>query len=191
MKVGLLGGTFDPIHVGHLRAAENARVALGLDLVILMPAGQPPHREGPVASGLDRYAMVALAAAEHAALVPSDLELRRDGPSYTVDTVAALVDAYAGTEVVLVIGSDQLPTLPEWREPRRLLELCTLAVVERPGVETTLPAGLPKDAVRRVPSSELAVSSRELRQRLRDGGSVRFLVPGAVADYIAKRGLYR
>ena len=188
----MLGGTFDPIHVGHLRAAENARTALGLDAVVLVPAARPPHRESPSASALDRYAMVALAAAGRPELVPSDLELRRDGPSYTVDTVAALREAHPGAEVVLVIGSDQLPTVPEWREPARLLDLCTLAVVARPGVETAVPPGLPGETmIRRVPSSELAVSSSDLRQRLREGESVRFLVPDAVADYIAKRGLYR
>jgi nicotinate-nucleotide adenylyltransferase len=191
MTLGLLGGTFDPIHFGHLRAAENARVALGLDQVLLMPAGQPPHRDAPVAPALDRYAMVALAAGGHSGLVPSDLELRRDGPSYTVDSVAALKDADPEAEIVLILGSDQLPTLPEWREPRRLLEMCTLAVVERPGVATGVPDGLPRDKVRRVPGSELAVSSRDLRRRIGEGGSVRFLVPDAVADYIAKRGLYR
>jgi nicotinate-nucleotide adenylyltransferase len=191
MRVGLLGGTFDPIHLGHLRAAENARVALGLGLVTLMPAAVPPHREAPVASALDRYAMVALAAAGHPALVPSDLELRREGPSYTVDTVAALREAIPGSEIVLVLGSDQLPTLPDWRDPGRLLELCTLAVVERPGAAATLPQGLHRDKVAWVPGSEVAVSSRDLRRRLKDGDTVRFLVPDAVADYITKRGLYR
>jgi nicotinate-nucleotide adenylyltransferase len=191
VRVGVLGGTFDPIHLGHLRAAENARVALGLGLVTLVPAAVPPHREPPAATALDRYTMVALAAAGHPGLVPSDIELRREGPSYTVDTVAALREATPGAEIVLVVGSDQLPTLPEWRDPGRLLEMCTLAVVERPGVEATLPPGLPRDKVARVPGSELAVSSRDLRRRLKDGGTVRFLVPDAVADYIAKRGLYR
>jgi nicotinate-nucleotide adenylyltransferase len=191
MRLGLLGGTFDPIHFGHLRAAENARVALGLDRVVLMPAGQPPHRDAPVAPALDRYAMVALAAGGQPDLVPSDVELRRDGPSYTVDTVAALRETDPRAEIVVVIGSDQLPTLPEWREPRRLLEMCSLAVVERPGVATAVPAGVPRDKVHHVPGSELAVSSRDLRLRIRDGGSVRFLVPDAVWDYIAKRGLYR
>jgi nicotinate-nucleotide adenylyltransferase len=188
----MLGGTFDPVHVGHLRAADNARAALDLDHVVLVPAARPPHRETPAASPLDRYAMVALAAAGRPDLVPSDVELRREGPSYTVDTIAALRDAHPGAEVVLVIGSDQLPTLPEWREPDRLLGLCTLAVVERPGVETAAPPGLPRGAVlRRVPSSDLSVSSSEVRRRLRQGDDVRSLVPDAVLDYIHKRGLYR
>ena len=191
MKLGLLGGMFDPIHIGHLRAAEIVREALELDEVVFVPAGVPPHRERPAASGLDRYAMVALATSAHRAFVPSDVELAREGPSYTVETVAQLRARRPGTEVVLIVGSDNLPMIAEWREPERLLELCTVAVVERPGSAPVPAGGLPPTRVHRVEGTALPIASRDLRERIRSGRSVRHLVPDGVADYIDKRGLYR
>jgi len=191
VKVGLLGGMFDPIHIGHLRAAEIVREALALDEVIFVPAGRPPHRGQPAAAGLDRYAMVALATAAQRAFVPSDVELAREGPSYTVETVALIRKQRPGVDVVLIVGSDNLPMIADWREPERLLELCTVAVVERPG-SIPAPAGtLPPERVHRVEGTALPIASRDLRERIRAGRSVRHLVPGGVADYIEKRGLYR
>ena len=191
MKMGLLGGTFDPIHLGHVRAAEIVREALGLDEVDFVPARVPPHRPPPSASALDRYAMVALATAGHAAFVPSDLEMQREGPSYTVETVASLKDRRPGTEVVLIVGSDNLPLLAEWREPERLLQMCTVAVVERPGAARAPAHGLPPERLRHVEGEALPIASRDLRERIRAGKSVAHLVPAGVADYIEKRGLYR
>jgi nicotinate-nucleotide adenylyltransferase len=191
MKLGLLGGTFDPIHIGHLRAAEIVRESLGLDEVVFVPAGVPPHRGQPAAVGLDRYAMVALATASRRAFVPSDVELAREGPSYTVETVAQLRRQHAGAEVVLIVGSDNLPMIAEWRDPERLLELCTIAVVERPGSAPAPAVDLPAARLHRVEGTALPIASRDLRERIRAGRSVRHLVPDGVADYIEKRGLYR
>jgi nicotinate-nucleotide adenylyltransferase len=193
VKLGLLGGMFDPIHIGHLRAAEIVREALDLDEVVFVPAGVPPHRGRPAAAGIDRYAMVALATADERAFLPSDLELARDGPSYTVETVALLRQQRPEAEVVLIVGSDNLPMIAEWREPERLLELCTVAVVERPGrAPVPAPAGkLPAARLHRVEGTALPIASRDLRERIRAGRSVRHLVPPGVADYIEKRGLYR
>jgi nicotinate-nucleotide adenylyltransferase len=191
VKLGLLGGMFDPIHIGHLRAAEIVREALALDEVVFVPAGRPPHRGQPAAAGIDRYAMVALATAAERAFVPSDVELAREGPSYTVETVALIHKQRPGVDVVLIVGSDNLPMIADWREPERLLELCTVAVVERPG-SLPAPAGtLPAERVHRVEGTTLPIASRDLRERIRAGRSVRHLVPGGVADYIEKRGLYR
>jgi nicotinate-nucleotide adenylyltransferase len=187
VSIGVLGGTFDPIHLGHLRAAENARVALGLSRVLMVPARVPPHRGAPFASPWDRWAMTVLACAGIPELVPSDLELQREGPSYTVDTVAA-VQASTGGDVVLIVGEDAFAEVGSWKDSAALVGQCRFAVVGRPSAapaeETRFPAV-------RVPSSELAVSSSALRARIKEGMSVRFLVPEAVADYIAKRGLYR
>ena len=191
MKLGLLGGMFDPIHLGHLRAAEIVRESLGLDEVVFVPAGVPPHRGKPAAAGLDRYAMVALATSTQRAFLPSDLELAREGPSYTVETVAQLRARHPQAEVVLIVGSDNLPMIAEWREPERLLEMCSVAVVERPG-SAPAPAGkVPPARLRRVEGTTLPIASRDLRERIRAGRSVRHLVPDGVADYIDKRGLYR
>ncbi|HET7292587.1 MAG TPA: nicotinate-nucleotide adenylyltransferase [Vicinamibacteria bacterium] len=187
MRAGLLGGTFDPIHLGHLRAAENAREALALDRVAFVPAAQPPHRPPPVSSARDRFAMVALATAGHSAFYPSDAELEREGPSYTVDTLRAWRALRPQDELVLVVGSDAFLEMGTWREAEALFTLCTVAVVARPG--EALPPG-PGPSVA-VSGPGLQVSSSEVRRLLAAGQSVRYLVPEAVADYIEKRGLYR
>jgi nicotinate-nucleotide adenylyltransferase len=191
VKLGLLGGTFDPIHIGHLRAAEIVREALALDEVVFVPAGRPPHRGQPAATGIDRYAMVALATAADRAFVPSDVEIAREGPSYTVETVALIRKLRPGVDVVLIVGSDNLPMIADWREPERLLELCTVAVVERPGSPPARAGTLPAGRLHRVEGTALPIASRDLRERIRAGRSVRHLVPDGVADYIEKRGLYR
>ena len=188
MKLGLLGGTFDPVHHGHLRAAENARTALGLDRVAFMPARVPPHRATPAAPALHRYAMVALAVTGDPAFFASDLELAREGPSYTVDTVRALREH---GEVVLIVGSDNLPLLPGWKDAPQLLELCTVAVVGRPGQAHAVPAELPGARFHAVDESEVPVSSSDLRRRVREGRSIRYLTPRSVARYIEDQGLYR
>ena len=182
-----MGGTFDPIHLGHLRAAENAREGLGLDEVRFLPAQVPPHRAAPASSARDRYAMVALATALNPHFVADDLELRREGPSYTVDTIARLRDERPGDAVVLIVGSDTFPELPTWKDHDRLLQMCTIAVVTRP--EDGREEGA--RGQHRVPGPGLAVSATDIRRRVKEGLSIRYLVPETVADYIAKRGLYR
>jgi nicotinate-nucleotide adenylyltransferase len=194
LKVGIMGGTFDPIHVGHLRGAENAREGLGLDEVRFLPAQVPPHRAAPASSARDRYAMVALATALHPRFIADDLELRREGPSYTVDTLARLRDERPGDEVVLIIGSDTFPELATWKDHDRIFRMCTVAVVSRPDdgrPERGATAGPVPDGVCRVAGPGLAVSATEIRRRVKQGLSIRYLVPETVADYIAKRGLYR
>jgi nicotinate-nucleotide adenylyltransferase len=191
-----MGGTFDPIHLGHLRAAENAREGLGLDEVRFVPAQVPPHRAAPASSARDRYAMVVLATALNPRFVADDLELRREGPSYTVDTIARLRDERPGDAFVLIVGSDTFPELATWKDHDRLLHMCTVAVVTRPE-EGRDEGGLPpararaEGGVSRVTGPGLAVSATDVRRRVKEGLSIRYLVPETVADYIAKRGLYR
>ena len=191
MKLGLMGGMFDPIHFGHLRAAENAREALGLDQVAFVPAAVPPHRAAPAASAIDRYAMVALATAADPGFIPWDGEIRRGGPSYTIDTAEALLGENPGAALTLIVGSDNLALLRQWKEPERLLALCSVAVVGRPGEGTGGTAGLDPARFVHVEGSHLPIASSALRERVREGRSVRYLVPDAVAGYIEKRGLYR
>jgi nicotinate-nucleotide adenylyltransferase len=192
MRIGLLGGTFDPVHLGHLRAAESAREALMLDLVAFLPAAVPPHRSAPLTGAEDRLAMTRLATGENASFEAWDAELRRPGPSYTVETVAALLGARPTDSFVLLVGADTWPEIPSWREPERLLSLVEIAVVDRPGVpQGSLAAPFP--AVRgvvRVESPSLPISSTAIRERVRRGLSVRYLVTDSVADYIAERSLY-
>jgi nicotinate-nucleotide adenylyltransferase len=190
VKLGIMGGMFDPIHFGHLRAAENAREALGLDQVNFVPAAVPPHRAAPTASAIDRYAMVALATAGDPGFVPWDGEIRRDGASYTVDTAAALLAENPGADLTLIVGADNLSLLPQWKDPARLLAMCMVAVVGRPGQEAA-PSGLDPARFVHVEGSQLPIASSALRERVRTGRSVRYFVPDAVAGYIEKRGLYR
>jgi nicotinate-nucleotide adenylyltransferase len=182
-----MGGTFDPIHLGHLRAAETAREVLQLDQVLFVPAGQPPHRDAPQASPQHRFAMVGLAAAEHSRFVASDVELRREGPSYTVDTLGALRTSCPADELVLIVGSDTFPEMSGWRDAERVFALSEVAVVTRPGAGTPAPAA----RVKSVSGPSLEVSASAIRELLRQGKSVRYLVPATVADYIEQRGLYR
>jgi nicotinate-nucleotide adenylyltransferase len=133
VRIGLFGGTFDPVHLGHLRAAESAREALGLDRVAFLPSALPPHRPRPLSPAADRLAMARLATEGHPCFESWDLELRRPGPSYTVDTVAALAHERPDDRFVLIVGADTWPEMPGWREPRRLFSLVEVAVTDRPG----------------------------------------------------------
>ena len=192
MRIGLFGGTFDPVHLGHLRAAENAREALALDLVAFLPCAVPPHR-ATASSAADRLAMTRLATTPNPRFEVWDAELRREGPSYTVDTVSALAVERPFDSFVLLVGADTWPEMTGWREPERLFSLVEVAVAERPGapaLELTSPFASTR-GVRRVFGPALAISATAVRERVRRGGSVRYLVPDAVADYVAERGLYR
>lgn len=188
MRLGLLGGTFDPIHKGHLNAATTACEALSLDRVLLTPSRIPPHRAEPRASVFDRFAMVALATADDARLVPSDIEIQRPGVSYTVDTLDALKAASPIAEFVLIVGSDTFPEMTGWREPERLFAMCEIAVVMRPGSD---PARRDDPRVHRVPGAGLWISATEVRRRVAEGLEIADLVGEGVARFVSKRDLYR
>ncbi|HET8644820.1 MAG TPA: nicotinate-nucleotide adenylyltransferase [Vicinamibacteria bacterium] len=190
-RLGVFGGTFDPIHLGHLRAAECARAVLGLDRVLFLPAGQPPHRPGARASSCDRYAMVSLATAGHAAFVPDDRELRRQGPSYTADTLEEIAAAAAGVEIFLILGADAYAEMGTWHAPRRVAALCTIAVVTRPGAAPPAAPPVPGARVVTVPADTPDLSSTAVRHRRAQGADLSGLVPPPVAEYILKRELYR
>ena len=199
LKVGVLGGTFDPVHWGHLVVAEEARTRLDLDRVIFMTAGQPWLREGgPVADGEDRLKMVELAVQSNPAFEAGAHEVRRSGPTYTVDTLQELRQELGdAAELNFIIGMDALENFHRWRDPELLVSLCRLAVVNRPGhqgvdvnqVVGRYPAAGPGLTLVNVPRME--ISSSEVRQRIGLGISVRYLVPEAVEEYIRHRGLYR
>jgi nicotinate-nucleotide adenylyltransferase len=192
VRIGLYGGTFDPVHLGHLRAAENAREGMGLDLVAFLPAAVPPHRGAPLSAAGDRLAMARLATAPHPRFEAWDAELRRSGPSYTVETVSSLLSERPSDSFVLVVGADTWPEIPTWREPERLLSLVEVAVVDRPGFPEAAPEPPFPGArgVTRVLGPSLPISATAVREWVRQGRSVRFLVPDAVADYITARRLY-
>ncbi|HEY4752203.1 MAG TPA: nicotinate-nucleotide adenylyltransferase [Candidatus Limnocylindrales bacterium] len=195
-SVGIFGGTFDPIHLGHLAVAEEAREALGLERVVFMPAFAPPHKPGrPVTAPEHRLAIVRLAVADNAAFEVSEAEIRRGGPSFTVDTLADLRDDGLA-EPWLILSSEALAGLPEWRQPERVLSLARLAVVPRVGFDPLGPAWLEArypgaaERVRFLPGPLLPISGSVVRRRAAAGRSVRYLVPDAVAAYIAQHRLY-
>lgn len=200
-RVGIFGGTFDPVHQGHLLLAEQCREQAQLDQVWFVPAARPPHKADQALTPFaQRVEMLALATAGHPAFRIEELERDRPGASYTVDTLETLHARHPDHELFLLLGSDCLPDLPTWREPRRILQLVTLLVVARPGwplwsdTDLAQALGLPaatsvRQQVAHIPLFE--VSSRDLRRRVAAGQSIRYLVPRAVEEYIAGHGLYR
>jgi nicotinate-nucleotide adenylyltransferase len=190
MQVGVFGGSFDPIHNGHLQAAESCRQAAALDLVLFVPAAaQPLKPAGPVASAQDRLHMLGLALEGREEFAVSTIEVERGGVSYTVDTLREISATRTGDRLFLILGADALGDLAKWREPEEICRLATLLVVNRRGA--ALPGHPPGASVVRVEMELVDVSSSEIRDRLRHGAPIEALVPSAVAAYIKERGLYR
>ena len=198
MKIGVLGGTFDPVHRGHVMMAEEARDTLSLSEVLMVPAGHPMFKvNNKIAPAEHRLAMLRLAVAGKPHLRVSTIELERPGPSYTVDTIAALRERYGGgDEIYFILGWDSLEQLPEWYEPARLISKCFLAAVPRPGWTRpdlkTLEAGVPGISRRVVflEKPRVDISALAIREKAARGESIARLVPATVADYIKKHKLY-
>lgn len=201
MKLGIMGGTFDPIHLGHLMIAERARCGLALDHVLFVPAGVPWLRGDARVSDADhRLNMVELAINGNPHFSASRIEIDRPGATYTVDTLESLRAEYGdGAGLVFVIGSDALKQVHRWKDPERLLELCTLAVFQRAGdgCSQTLPQDLLdqlpnlEERLVRVEWSPVDISSSEVRRRVSLEDSVRYMVPECVNKYIRRHDLYR
>ena len=196
-QIGLLGGTFNPPHIGHLVCAQEALVQLGLERVVLMPVGVPPHKEAADDPGGEhRYEMCRLATAKDERLAVSRLEVDREGASYTVDTLRSIHESAPGDDLTFIVGGDMAHSLPVWQEPEALLSLARLAVAEREGVRREdisrrLAPLAPPDRVVFFDMPRIDVSSSSLRRRIADGRPIRYLVPDAVAAEIEASGLYR
>lgn len=193
-KIGVYGGTFDPPHVGHLIVAGDACEALGLDRLLFIPSAVPPHKRHSVEATAEvRMEMVGAAVAGDERFEVSDLELRRQGPSYTVDTLSTLRERYPGAELYLLVGADVVPDLPTWRAPEEILRLARLAVLARAGDhggEGSSERDGPIPFVR-VPVTRVDVSATEVRRRVREGRPIRYLVTDPVRAIIEREGLYR
>jgi nicotinate-nucleotide adenylyltransferase len=187
-----MGGTFDPVHHGHLAAANEVRHRLELDEVVFVPAGAPWQKADRVVSAAeDRYLMTVIATASNPRFSVSRSEVDRAGPTYTIDTLREMRDANPDDELFFITGSDALAQILGWREADELFELAQFVGVSRPGHATPDLAGFPEGAVTLLDIPALAISSSDLRARVRAGEPVHYLVPDGVVQHIAKRHLYR
>lgn len=197
-RIGILGGTFDPPHVGHLWLATLAADAMGLERVVFMPAAQPPHKQGRViTSAANRLLMTRLAIASESLFELSLIEMERSGPSFTVDSIEELRVLYAGATLFLVMAADSLAQIDGWHEPDRLLSLVEWVVGPRPGIELPDRAvleerfGVAAERIHMVDGPALDISSSEIRDRVAAGRAIRYLVPRVVEELISEQHLYR
>jgi nicotinate-nucleotide adenylyltransferase len=194
-----MGGTFDPIHSGHLVVAEEVRIGFGLDKVVFIPSARPPHKPGTTVTCPEhRYAMALLATASNPYFAVSRVEIDRPGPSYSVDTVRRFRERDPDGKVFFVTGADAIAEILTWKDPAGLLEMCDFIAVTRPGYELSSLCSLKERLGERLCSrihvfkaTAIDISSTGIRKRLAEGHSVRHLVPDQVLEYIEKAGLYR
>lgn len=198
-KIGIMGGTFDPIHIGHLVTAEAVRIEYDLERVLFIPAGNPPHKQGSqVTPAFHRYIMTAMATYSNPSFFVSAIELERPGPSYTIDTIRALIGQYGdATDFYFITGADAVGDLPTWRDIDKLLGLCRFVATARPGCVSALDdvirhfGGKADGRILRLDTPELEISSTDIRERVKKGRSIKYIVPESVENYILKEGLYR
>ena len=191
MRIGIYGGSFDPVHFGHLLLAESAREQLQLDTVLFMPAAIAPHKQQDQStSPAVRLEMLNLAIGGHSGFEVSDLEMKRGGVSYTVDTLLALSEQYAEAQLVLLVGADTLVDMPNWKDPEKIVTLAHIAVVDRTGSQLD-DQSLPDAEILRVTMPRIDLSSRQIREKIARGESIRYWTPRAVEKYIEAAQLYR
>lgn len=198
-RIGIMGGTFDPIHYGHLVTAEGARYELGLDRVLFIPAGRPPHKpDYHITEPWRRYAMTVSAVASNPFFEASPLEVERPGPSYTIDTVLSVQGLYPESEIYFITGADAVLEILTWKNVEQLLSLCRFIAATRPGYQLDelwekldqLPQCCKQNILcMEVPA--LAISSTDIRQRVREGRPIKYLLPEPVEEHIVKYGLYK
>lgn len=188
-RLGVLGGTFDPVHVGHLIAASEALHAFDLDRILFVPAGDPWQKTGPSAAE-DRFMMTSLATGLHRSFATSRIEVDRKGPSYSVDTMHELAAFYPDLQLFLIVGSDAAAGLATWHNIEKLREVAEVISVTRRGTDLPGPAGEGMPQIHHLEIPSVDVSSTDIRSRVRTGAPIDFLVPINVAEYIKERGLY-
>lgn len=207
--IGILGGTFDPIHYGHLRTAVDVLLRLSLDEIRFIPCGEPPHRAKPVAQPLQRLAMVRAAIAGHKGFTVDDRELRRDGPSYMVDTLISLKRDFKSESLCLILGTDAFNGLPQWYQWQQILELANIVVMQRPGINGKIELNkrllaqlkhriVDADNLKRnqngaicfVPVTQLDISATTIRQYWQQNKSIQFFLPDSVITLIQQQNIY-
>lgn len=192
MKVGIMGGTFDPLHMGHMIAAEAARDTYDLEEVWFMPSHIPPHKHEAGVSGADRLAMVQEAVQNHEAFRTLDWEVVRGGVSYTYETIRRLQEEYPHVDLYFIIGADMVQYLPKWEKIDELVQRLTFIGVNRPGTKLNIDAlpGFIAEKVLLADMPQVDISSTMLRERAAAGKSIRYMVPEAVFEYVKRSGLY-
>jgi nicotinate-nucleotide adenylyltransferase len=191
MKLGILGGTFNPPHIGHLIIAESVRDQLKLDKILFVPSYSPPHKlYSQVALPTQRYEMVEIALEKNRNFSVSDIEIAREGKSYTIDTINTLLNIHPGTQLYLIIGLDNLMDFPDWKSPNDIISKVELVVMNRPGYDVEVKNEFKRYAtIVKVPSID--ISSSDIRRRVKMGRSIKYLVPFEIEQYILKKGLYK
>lgn len=190
-RLGVLGGTFDPIHLGHLVLAEQVREKLQLEKVIFIPSASPPHKtEQKLSPAEDRFEMTKLALDGNPHFSVSDIELKREGPSYTVETLRELKKLYKNSEIYFLTGSDVLEEIKDWKDPEEIYELAKIVIGVRPGFDKFDPKNhfVQKSIIFNI--TGIDISSTQIREKVRKGESIKYLVPSKVEEYIKKKNLY-
>ena len=198
MKIGIMGGTFDPIHLGHLATAEAVRELFTLDEILFIPAARPPHKLGrKISNEIHRLAMTRLATRSNKFFKVSDMELKRTGLSYTLDTIDELHKTFGSeTELFFIIGADSLADLSRWHEAKKLVEKCHFIATTRQGIDIDFSAvrnyfgAAAIEHIHCVTTPGLEISSTDLRERIKSGRSIKYLVPEIVEEYILREELY-
>jgi nicotinate-nucleotide adenylyltransferase len=193
MNIGIMGGTFDPLHLGHLLVAEQARERMELDEVWFLPSNHPPHKDhSPVARSEDRLEMVRRAIGDHPKFKLCEIEFERDGPSYSVETAYILKERYPKDQFYWIIGSDMIQYLPKWYKIEEMIQEVSFIGLDRPGYGASLHnlPGILQQSLTMVDTVQIDISSTEIRDRLANGRSVRYMLPDAVWSYIRGNQLY-
>ena len=198
-KIGLMGGTFDPIHIGHLVTADAVRIEYHLDKVLFIPAGNPPHKQdSQVTPALHRYIMTAMATYSNPFFFVSAIEMERPGPSYTIDTIRQLHEQYGGqAKFYFITGADAVGDLPTWNNIDQVLDICDFVATTRPGCVSVIDDVIRQfgtkgtERIHRLTTPELEISSTDIRDRIKKGRSIKYIVPESVENYIIKERLYQ
>jgi nicotinate-nucleotide adenylyltransferase len=191
-KLGIFGGTFDPIHLGHLILAEELKEELDLQKVIFVPSANPPHKENShLSEAKDRLMMTQIAIQDNSAFILSDLELKRKGKSYTIETINQFKELYPQAKLYLLLGSDVLEELHLWKEPEKIFEQIKVVIAKRPGFDRIDPQNSYVKKSQVISIDGLNISSSRIRERVKSGKSVRYLLPPGVEEFIQAKNLYK